>query len=653
MSVIEEIFDITAQEVENNPQYVSEDWIEEPPSFDDYITSGQYIDIVQLSESQHSAVVDVIGNDPKKIFSPDRRYSLGILCIGKGGGKDWLIAILMSWIVTVLLHLRNPQKYLQIDGKLDLLNVATKGKQADDIFFTYFSERIKQNRWLLKHFKIYDSGVTLNKCKDPYDVISMSGSSLIAKKKGIRCFAESSNNESWEGYNVIFFVLDEISGFISEKKVENGWAIYNTAMTSCISRRTPNFKGLGYVISYPRQEKNDIILDLYRKSLKAENSHMYGMFRFAWQFKPIIPGNIEDSPFIYYDTEKNRWRYKTFKFSSKRLNRIFKVAEEKSATISIPISYKESFDENPEDSMTKYCCLPPRQAGDYIEYPERIFSCIDQEQKRMFVIEDIERIEEVNGEVFKYLTKRIIACTEVDPDVRHRYQYVAWLDAAEKHCDAVIAIARREKITYRDETGFEVYKDICRVVDIINWIPEPGRAVDLVNVENFLVTELRRYINLREVGADQWESATLANKLISAKIKATRFNLSGDHYNVAKGEMYKGNVLIFDEEPDTKKDLKELTSLEQLLSLKNGVRGPEKKEGLKKDKSDAIVGVINLLLGNLFTKKNKPMNQRTNRLPEPIQMGKSKQGAIPRADIEIRPNFGPPDEKRLPRMTKL
>jgi len=256
------------------------DWVEEPPTFDDYIGSGNYIFPEKLTPKQYDAVIKVVGNDPKMIFSPKRKKSLGVLVVGKGGGKDWLISKVMGWVHCVLLHLRNPQKFLDIRGNLDILNVATNKEQAEQVYFPYFVETIKTNKWILAHFKVYDGGKCFNpSIKEYYDLLEISNTKVIAKNKRIRCFSMTSANESWEGYNVIFFVLDEISGFVSESEVSNGWKIFNTARSSCISRVTENYKGVGYVFSYPRQEKNDIILALYRDSLRNPGKeYIYGSF---------------------------------------------------------------------------------------------------------------------------------------------------------------------------------------------------------------------------------------------------------------------------------------------------------------------------------------------------------------------------------------
>lgn len=594
-------------------------WIEEPPTFKRFISSGEYRQPEILSDKQYNSVIKVIGEDPKKIFSPERQVSLGILCVGKGGGKDFLISIVMEYIIVVLLHLVNPNKFLEVDGNLDILNVATKGKQAEGVFFSYFTNNIKRNYWLRKYYKIYEQGSVIHNPQNKRGSIKL-GKKEATFPNRIRCFAESSRNETWEGYNVIFFVLDEISGFVSEAEAENGWKIFNTADTSCISRSTRSFKGLGFVISYPRKEKDDIILDLYRLSRHHRDWH--GTFAFSWHFKPAHKYNGE-----------------TFEFVNKRFNRFFGIPEEKEVVdketgetikipndlaVKIPIELKGKFDKDPENALTMFCCLPPRSAGDWIEYPDRVWAMVDPVQKPMFLTNDYEEAIVTQGEVSRYLTKDIEHCTETSKDIRSQYHYVAWLDNAEVACDAVIAIARLEKHMSWREDGTEEEKSICRIVDVINWFPKPNLPINPENVEDFLTTYIPKYLNLREVGADRYESFMLAKKLKSRNIKALRFNLGKTHYDIAKYFIYSGRVKIFDEEKvPLKLYEKELTSLEQLLALVNGKDGKvAKKPNLKKDKADAIVGCINLLLGNEYSSdKKRPNIQKYGELPLPRNMG--------------------------------
>lgn len=613
---IESYFDSLYENPENIEALPLPPWTKgSPPTWDEYCFSGKYIDPVELSPIQYASAINILGKNPKEIFSPKRKISLGVLCVGKGGGKGWWSALVMSYVITVILYMDDPQKYFQIDGHLDLVNVAIKLEQAEKTAFSYFKFFIKKNKWITDHYIVTLGGRQHTKPdpdKEFYGVISL-GTGHADFPNDIRCSAQSSQNEGWEGLNVIFFILDEISGFISETEIENGWAIYRTAVKSCISRRTTTFKGIGFVISFPRQEKKDIIMALLLLSQKTD--WMYGVFATSYDFRL-------KSKYAEYNEDGTE---KTFDFFSPRFNKFFKKNDIKQEMgLKIPIFLKDDFEADPEGSMTSYLCIPPKTAGDWIEFPERILACVRKNEGPMFrTIDFTEILVDEDGTEYPGLTKKITHCLERNPDYRKNYRYVAWLDAAEKHCDAVIAIARKELKKFTDSRGVETVVEICKIVDVITWSPKPGLPVNLVNVHDFLTTTLKQYINLKEVGADQWESASLVRRLLSNGIKPIRYNLLSDHYITAKGLFYSGQVEMFDENfGGVTKEEKELTAIEQILSLKEGALGPQKRKGLKKDKSDAVVGCINMLLGDNWNKQNRPISQNlSGSIGRPIASG--------------------------------
>ena len=581
------------------------DWESEPPRFfEDYLESGDYVNPVEFSEKQEEATKLVLGTEPRKIFSPERKVSLVILVVGKGGGKDWWTSYNMDYVITVLLKHKNPNKFLDIEGNLDFLNVSIKGVHGERVFFDYFKQRVKENKFYRENYTIYEDNRIYSKPEriKSKGIIKIAASSVIFPKN-IRCFSETNNNESWDGYNVIFFVLDEISGFITEKKAMNGRAIFETANSSCISRRTRNYKGLGVVVSYPRQEKNDIILELYEQSRKPGYEHWYGLRCFSWHFKHSK----------FYCGEK-------FTFANPRINRILNLPDDKKFGIKIPTEYEEDFLRKPEESLTKYCALPPRATGGWIEYQERIFASVDMFQQPIFLTEDFIR-EITNPEtkvVERFLAKRIVSCTEKNIDIRKNYRYVGWVDLGETFCDAVIVLARKETIMIEDENQKQEPLEICRVVDVINWIPEPGISLDMDNIEDFILNEIPRYINLREVGKDRWQSASLNIKLKKKGINSFRYDLLGPQYDIGKYFFYLGAVRIYDEEKWVDRNKKELTSLEQILALDSGASGPVKKPDFKKDKSDGVIGCINICLGEEWNKKNRPIVQKMDKLGRPF-----------------------------------
>lgn len=597
---------IENQFIEESINKVDSPFEEAPVDFRTFNESPFYLYKSELSERQYKDCLAVLGNDPTQIFSANRQYTLATFLWGKGAGKDLVAARIMAYVTYVLLCYKDPSAYFfgNAGMNIDLINVAIKGDQAQEIFFSMLCTNIKESPWFKRHFKIYADNRLYSSPKHyKRGNIIRIGTNKITFPKKIRAFSETSDNESWEGYTPVMVLLDELSGFVTKAKILNGEKILSTAHSSVISRRTTTFCGFVIILSYPRQEEGDITLSQYTKSLMRDPKtnqpmfpHIYGSFGFSWHIKPEK---------YFADPVTGEIEY--FIFRNKRVNRFMNKKDTDNIGVKVPMFYKNDASE-PESFMTKYMCIPKRTVGGWLEYPERAYFAINPNIVPLFILQDYAHSIQNEHGTFDYLAKKIIACKEQDPYVRNQ-PHVLWLDNAEKHCDAVIGIGRLEKAT-RVIEGKESIVDVCRIVDIINWTPRPDLPISISNVEKFLVEEIRKYINVREVYSDGWQSAEIEEKLRRIGIKAGRYNLLGTQYDLLKYALYNNLVEIFDEEPYVDRTSQEQTSIEQIVSLLEGINGPDKRPGFKKDKADTVCGCVNLLLGAAYTKQNRPSVQR-------------------------------------------
>ncbi len=583
-------------------------WVEDPVGFKEFCESVTHLNLSPLNDAQYEDIETLIGKDPKKVFHPNRTNDIFIMIYGKGGGKGVTAARLFLYIVYLLQCMAHPQQFLlgvKEQPNLILINVAKKEKQAERVFFGYFKNFLLLAPWFRTHFDIKDESIWKSRVvkKSHYrGKINITVDS-VTFPKNVQCITETTENESWEGYNVVLFLLDEISGFTSAAELTKANAMFNTARSSAASRVTKNFRGLGLITSYPRQDEGDVALELLKQSYVLDR--VAGILRYPWLSKGL-----------------HNYCGETFVLKHPRLDSFFGI---EGVGVEIPIEYKPEFDINTEDSITKYLCIPPKTAGGWLEYPDRLMNLITPRdtnhpkfRQPLFATEDylIDTIDE-DGKRVRFLSKRMISCRAKGQIERYKIPRVAWLDAANKYCDAVIGIGHLETKVIQTDSG-PVPMDIIVEDDQLIWRPdmERGVQVSIANIEKWLTTIIPANVRLVAVGADQWNSATLEEKLRKQNIKVEIYNLKLIDYNLLKRQIYLGAYSF----------LAESESPGQLVNLINGgpKQAPQKKPGFLKDCADTSCGINRLLVGrDKKGRKSKGRQQSVNRMPVGITGGGS------------------------------
>ena len=133
-----------------------EEFDEKPVDLKTFVTHPDYLDLPPLSEYQYtliekgsqiykeSTLIKLFGEEEGR-----RRYKQTctevIAQLGKGSGKDYTSTISVSYMVYLLLCLKDPAKYF---GKppgdsIDIINIAINAQQAQTVFFKNFITKIK------------------------------------------------------------------------------------------------------------------------------------------------------------------------------------------------------------------------------------------------------------------------------------------------------------------------------------------------------------------------------------------------------------------------------------------------------------------------------------------------------------------------------
>jgi len=544
-------------------------WREHPVLLREFVESPEYCNLPSLTPIQYRDAVAVLGDDPKKMFDvkENNGINIAVLLWGKGSGKDYLTSIIQLYCIYVILCLREPQIYFnQAPGEpLDVINVAYSGEQARNVYFTKFLERLKRCKWFSTHFNIFQSGRLVAK-RNPNALGNIQiGASMVTFPHNVRAISESSENESYEGYNIIVWIMDEASAFKSLKRIENAGSIYNTLKTSANTRFANRWKG--FVLSYPRAEEDwDFTIKLFKESKLPTSTNMYSSRHASWEVAPksLYPGG-------------------TFKFR-------YEVGEQ-AIELDVPTCLREEFEKFPEKSLSTYCCIPVRAEGAFIEAPG-IISKVFSDREPIFLVESIIlETDSSSGTPFRSLGYRIVKWNQLLFDKSKRY--VAHIDCGLSQDRAALVVAHGEyslvEMLYSD--GHTEKHWVQKVVEDAHVVYEPDPKSNLrVSLNNIadLLLDIAAVVPLAAVTFDHWQSASLVETLTFKGLSVKEHNINRDDYELLKSLIYTGDIDLL------RSDLTE-KELYQLRRVGGNIDHPQ---GGSKDLADCLAGVVRLLVGN-------------------------------------------------------
>lgn len=492
--------------IEGDPE-----WKETPVNLDTYVTSPMYQDLPVLSPRQRKAAIAMLGEDPKQMFRRTNNITTGVLLWGKGSGKDYLTSIIISYMAYVLCCLKSPQRYLGIapGEPLDIINVAYSASQANLVFFAKLKQRMQKPM-----FTRFTPHIIEDKIEFPNQV---------------RLHSRHSENESYEGFNILAWVMDEASAFKDKTKRANADAIYSTLKSSATSRFGKQW--IGIVISYPRYE-GDFTIRMYKQS--KDQPHIYGDMGTTWDIHPI------------------------------------RTKED----------FIDDYRTDPEDARTKYECIPPAITDAFISLTDKIYECNKEAEPIVFVDHTVTSRRSDDG--IKEYTALTIEPLKKD----FSHEYFLHGDPGLMSDSFVLAMGHvlrgEEKEIKKDEELVIMPK--VQIDMILVWKPQEGKPVDILNVKDTIIM-LSTCFNLKSVSFDKWNSATTIQELIVNGIHAEDMSFS----RAQQLEMYRNlrsliynNLIQWPINPDLCEELAK-------LQLINGVKVDHPVEG-SKDIADAVAG---------------------------------------------------------------
>ena len=524
-----------------------EEFDEKPVDLKTFVTHPDYLGLPPLSEYQYTLIEkgSQIYKESTliKLFGEEegtRRFKQTcteiIAQLGKGSGKDYTSTISVSYIVYLLLCLKDPATYY---GKppgdtIDIINIAVNAQQANNVFFKGFKTRIDRSPWFVGKY-------------DPK-------ASEIRFDKNVNVYSGHSEREAFEGYNVIAVILDEISGFATENttghdQAKTADAIYDMYRGSVISR-FPDF-GKIILLSFPRF-KNDPIQKFYDSVIAEKETIVRSkLLKMDNDLPDGIPGNEitvewEEDHILSYKIP----RVYALKRPTWEINPTKKIED-----------FKVEFYKNMPDALSRFACMPSDAVDAFFKSREKIEKAFN---KTYYAVDSFGRLEEW----FK-------------PEEGKKY--FIHVDLAQKHDHCAVSLAHVDKWVNIKVT--ETYSQPAPIVvaDAVRyWTPTPDKSVDFTEVKDYILAIKSRGFNISLCTFDRWNSHDMMQQLKQYGINTETLSVSKKHYDdmamVVLEERLSGPSipLLIDE-------------LLQLRIMKDKVDHPRKGS---KDLADAVCGSI-------------------------------------------------------------
>lgn len=523
------------------------DFDEKPVELEEFVTSPSYLNLPPLSDYQYQCIRAMTQVYKKETLENLYGQSRGlerwkqtcdeiILQLGKGSGKDYMSTVSVAYMVYLLLCLKDPARYY---GKppgdaIDIINIAINADQAKNVFFNGLKLKIESSPWFVGKYRVTAQS--------------------IAFDKGITCHSGHSERESWEGYNVICVILDEISGFSMDSTSGNDQAktagsIYDMYRAS-VDSRFPDF-GKVILLSFPRF-KNDFIQQKY-ESVIADKVTTIKTHTF--KLDEGIPDGDSGNEFSIEWEDDDITSYKLPKvFALKKptweINPTRKVDD-----------FKKSFYTNPVDALSRFACMPPEAVDAFFRSRQKIETCFN---KPLLAIDSYGRF----------------ADWFVPDDEKEYFMHV---DLAQKHDHCAVALSHVDRwVKLKSFQEYDVVVPFVVVDAVRYWTPTAEKSVDFKEVKEFILDVRRRGFNLKLVTFDRWNSFDIMNELKMSGINSETLSVAKKHYEDMA-------MLVAEERVSGPQIQLLVDELLQLRIIRDKVDHPRKGS---KDLADAVCGSI-------------------------------------------------------------
>ncbi|MEK5060947.1 MULTISPECIES: hypothetical protein [unclassified Paenibacillus] len=514
-------------------------WREEPVDLVTFFSSKDFCNErpypgkqTELLEKCNDILWYKMTGDDKLCAEDLRQVTELVVMFGKGSGKDFLASGILAYVGYLLACMNDPQDYFGFgqDENIDLVNVAINAYQANNVYFKKLKARLNNCPWFKRVSQEPKSPNEFQLTKNQ-----------IRFYKNITAHSAHSEADSFEGYNPLVIIFDEIAGFEYDKAED----AYATFRSSALSRYES--KSFMIFISFPRSQ-DDFMFKKYEEFLQGD-PEVYGMIGKTWEV----------------NTSKSQ------------------------------ASFKKDYDRDPEGSMMKYECIPPKYKEGLFQFPERIDEVIQvgkQSQCSNLVVQTKISTRTLQNGVERHFLGLEVHNLNLDPSFTY---YLGGDGGVETDSYCISLFHAEPTVIQVNENGEIVEKWVNKPVEdlILEWKPSKKERlpVDLLNVAEILEM-ICQQVHVKKALFDKFNSADVVQRLMQYGVEAEDKNWSNPFqlqiYTNLKGLIYTGMIELLDH---IIPDETHMNANEELRHMKliNGNKIDHDKDKTK-DFSDARAG---------------------------------------------------------------
>lgn len=538
--------------LKNNP-----DFEERPATISEFL-GEKYLNIEQGIRPGLLVVLnDIFGNEPPGYrLSPEHAEAMMTGAIGIG--KTTFASIVLPYMAHWVLCMKNPQGFFSLlpGSRIAFMMMSTSESQAREVLFADVFARINHSAWFKKY---------------PHDPSYKN--QIRFTQKDIWIIPGDSAETTFEGYNILGGILDEMDSHRVTPKKDYAAEGYNTIS----NRITSRFQDRGLLILIGQMKKAvgfaNNMYEQFKSDPKAYVSRMTIWESFGWD-KYLNEAGERDS----------------FWFDTRRKMEITKAQAElvqSSDYMEIPNLYRKRFLDDPEKALKDLAGIPPIVGDPFIGMVHKIDLAQDKWHQRF-------------GEDYQPVLP-ILAKAEFAPSFRATdgLKRTVHIDIAYASGGDALGIAMGHVRELKEVDG--ELRPVIVFDMLLRMKPRPGTEIILADVRQ-IIYELRDVMKFRikKVTLDGFQSTDTIQQL-----QKRRFNsdyLSVDRtllpYQDLRDAIYEERIefpryMIHMKHGDSKMVNIAYQELSQLVDNGKKVDHPE---GGSKDVADAMAGVCATLM---------------------------------------------------------